>query len=458
MAALKFADSHQMIAYLEKYIENANFDEIVDFLNANPIRYALTVCPTVYVPYIEQFWSSVKAKPINEETEIRAKVNGKKIVITESSVWRNLQLNDADEFNDVFNTPSHTKKIFVNMRRQGKDFLGTLTPLFATMLIQPQADMGEGLGQSINPQHSSTTTSPSTIEPILVPSSSQPKKTQKHRKTIRKATKLPQTSRPSEPVADEAVNKKWEDSVVSATSLDAEHDSGTINRNQSTAIPNDLFPQGIGSSGRPRRQETKGTDLLKQGLRVCLNSLMIHHSEELTHIKALEITNLKKRFKKLERKNKSRTLQLKQMVYKARVESFEESLGYQEDASKQGRKILKINQHKEVNTTDVNVVEKEISVVEPVTTASVNVNVASPTTTTVADIIDQEDIILAQTLMAIKSTRLKEKSITPVKVKGKDKISYDAEVAQRIQAELDEEVRLEREKEEEASNAVLIEE
>ncbi|GJW99877.1 putative ribonuclease H-like domain-containing protein [Tanacetum coccineum] len=30
-----------MVAYLEKYTEHANFDEIVDFLNASPIRYAL---------------------------------------------------------------------------------------------------------------------------------------------------------------------------------------------------------------------------------------------------------------------------------------------------------------------------------------------------------------------------------------------------------------------------------
>ncbi|GJW00051.1 hypothetical protein Tco_1555302 [Tanacetum coccineum] len=42
MEALKFADSHNMVAYLEKSTKNADFDEIVDFLNANPIRYALT--------------------------------------------------------------------------------------------------------------------------------------------------------------------------------------------------------------------------------------------------------------------------------------------------------------------------------------------------------------------------------------------------------------------------------
>ncbi|GKE64522.1 hypothetical protein Tco_1518683, partial [Tanacetum coccineum] len=42
MEALKFVDSHNMVAYLEKSTENVDFDEIVDFLNANPIRYALT--------------------------------------------------------------------------------------------------------------------------------------------------------------------------------------------------------------------------------------------------------------------------------------------------------------------------------------------------------------------------------------------------------------------------------
>ncbi|GKC14398.1 hypothetical protein Tco_1011180 [Tanacetum coccineum] len=46
----------------------------------------------------------------------------------------------------------------------------------------------------------------------------------------------------------------------------------------------------------------------------------------------------------------------------------------------------------------------------------------------------------------------------PLKVKGKDQIEYNIDVAQRLQAELDEEVRLEREREEEASNVALIEE
>ncbi|GJY96883.1 putative ribonuclease H-like domain-containing protein [Tanacetum coccineum] len=80
----------------DKSTENADFDEIVDFINANPIRYALIISPAIYVSYIEQFWSIVKTKIVNNETQIRAKVDGKTIVITESSVRRDLHFNDED--------------------------------------------------------------------------------------------------------------------------------------------------------------------------------------------------------------------------------------------------------------------------------------------------------------------------------------------------------------------------
>nr|GEW09729.1 putative reverse transcriptase domain-containing protein [Tanacetum cinerariifolium] len=43
----------------------------------------------------------------------------------------------------IYVTPSHTKKILANMKRQGKDFFGKVTPLFETMMVQPQEDMDE---------------------------------------------------------------------------------------------------------------------------------------------------------------------------------------------------------------------------------------------------------------------------------------------------------------------------
>ncbi|GJZ60665.1 hypothetical protein Tco_0616481 [Tanacetum coccineum] len=91
-------------------------------------------------------------------------------------------------FNDEYDTP--TKKVFANMRRKGKDFSGTVTPLFPSML-GTQAVEGEGSGQPTKPKHTPTIASPSHVELIpTIASLSHPKKTHKHRKTKRKATEI----------------------------------------------------------------------------------------------------------------------------------------------------------------------------------------------------------------------------------------------------------------------------
>ncbi|GJW48741.1 hypothetical protein Tco_0080387 [Tanacetum coccineum] len=96
MANLKFADTHNMVAFLSKPDESDAFEQIVDFLNAHPIKYALTVNPTIYTSCIERFWSTVKAKTISGEVQLHALVDGKKIIVTESTVRRDLQLEDAE--------------------------------------------------------------------------------------------------------------------------------------------------------------------------------------------------------------------------------------------------------------------------------------------------------------------------------------------------------------------------
>ncbi|GJW96830.1 hypothetical protein Tco_0178638 [Tanacetum coccineum] len=94
MSNLKFADTHNLVAFLSKLAESEGFEQIVDFLNAHPIRYALTINPTIYIFCIKQLWSTVKAKTINGEEQLHALVDGKKIIITESSVRSDLQLAD----------------------------------------------------------------------------------------------------------------------------------------------------------------------------------------------------------------------------------------------------------------------------------------------------------------------------------------------------------------------------
>ncbi|GJV74520.1 hypothetical protein Tco_1506104 [Tanacetum coccineum] len=204
MSAPKFDDSYNMVAFLAKPTESDGFKQILDFLNANPIKYALTVNPTIYTSCIEQFWATTKVKTVNGEVQLQALVDGKKVIITETSVRRDLQLEDAEgieclpnadifeqlalmEFvqvfldkqvcdmsthDEIFVTPSYTNKVFGNMKRIGKGFSKAVTPLFLTMMVQAQEEMGEGSAMPTYPHHT----------PIIQPSTSQPQKKQSRRK------------------------------------------------------------------------------------------------------------------------------------------------------------------------------------------------------------------------------------------------------------------------------------
>ncbi|GJZ66827.1 hypothetical protein Tco_0630067 [Tanacetum coccineum] len=67
MSTPKVTETHNLIAFLGKTKESSGFEEIIDFLNANQIHYALTVNPTIYTSCIEQFWATTKVKTVNEE-------------------------------------------------------------------------------------------------------------------------------------------------------------------------------------------------------------------------------------------------------------------------------------------------------------------------------------------------------------------------------------------------------
>nr|GEY49997.1 zinc finger, RING/FYVE/PHD-type [Tanacetum cinerariifolium] len=75
---------------------NVDFHQIVDFIEASNIRYALTINLTVYVSHIRRFWSTARIKTTNEGTKILATVDGKPRTISESSIRRNLKLKDEE--------------------------------------------------------------------------------------------------------------------------------------------------------------------------------------------------------------------------------------------------------------------------------------------------------------------------------------------------------------------------
>ncbi|GJZ85245.1 hypothetical protein Tco_0650584 [Tanacetum coccineum] len=76
----------------------------------------------------------------------------------------------------------------------------------------------------------------------------------------KRTTEISQSSGPIPLVTDETVIKEWEDimerAATTASSLEAEQDSGNINRTQSMATLNESFPQGTDSGSGPRCQDT----------------------------------------------------------------------------------------------------------------------------------------------------------------------------------------------------------
>nr|GFB12798.1 hypothetical protein [Tanacetum cinerariifolium] len=96
MSTPTYAKTYNLIAFLEKPSESDGFEQIIDFLNANQIKYALKVSPTIYTSCIKQFWTTIKIKTVNDDVWLQALIDRKKVVINEASIRNALKLNDAE--------------------------------------------------------------------------------------------------------------------------------------------------------------------------------------------------------------------------------------------------------------------------------------------------------------------------------------------------------------------------
>ncbi|GJQ91833.1 hypothetical protein Tco_0002972 [Tanacetum coccineum] len=411
---------------------------------------------------------------------LQALVDGKKIVVIEAYVRRNLQLDDEEgtdclpnatifeeltrmsakttawnEFSSTMASAiiclatnqkfNFSKYIFESMVKKLDNIVKFLmyprvTPLFPTMVVQAQEEIDEGSAMPTDPHHT----------PIITqPSSSQPQRKQKSRRPKEKDTRVHQSSVPSDPtnVADEAVNEE----------------------------PN------------------------------CSSSRDYKFKEESQEVKE-ERGSRTHKLRKLYKVGKSARV----------VSSNEASLGDQEDASKQERKIHDIDDDEDITLENVHdddimfdvsdlageevFVEKEVLVKEVSDVGQVNTATVSTASTILvsAATITEDEITLAQALAELKSakpttatsTRSKAKGLViheeeqattltissqqpsqvkvqdkgkgilveePVKyIKKKDQIRIDEELAFKLQAEEEEEERLAREKVE--ANVALTEE
>ncbi|GKC54836.1 hypothetical protein Tco_1077581, partial [Tanacetum coccineum] len=127
------------------------------------------------------------------------------------------------------------------------------------------------------------------------------------RRSKRKDTEVPQPSGPTINLADKAVNEEMDNSLVrvatTASSLEVEHGCGNIIKTRSKATPNE--PSSIGTSlggNTPRSDEDslKLKELME--LYTNLQNRVIDLEKTKTS-QAQEITSLKRRVKRLEKKN-----------------------------------------------------------------------------------------------------------------------------------------------------------
>ncbi|GJY29597.1 hypothetical protein Tco_0405364 [Tanacetum coccineum] len=323
-------------------------------------------------------------------------------------VFLDKQVEGMSKHKEIYVTPSHTKKVFANMKRQGKDFSSRDTPLFPTMIVQAQEQVGEGSEIPTDSHHTPTTTQPSTSKP----------------------------------------QKKY--------------------------VPTHSNDPLLSGEDRLKLNEL---------MELCTSlSQRVLDLEKTKTSQAAEITKLKERVKKLEKKGGSRTHRLRRL-YKvgrsARVVSFEdEGLGDQEDASKQGRKIDEIDQDAEVTLIDetqgrygdnlmfdigvldneqdmaekeVDMAKNDVSTDDRVTTAGEVVTTANVVTLIeikaakpkARGVIVQEPSEFKTTTSPSQPSQLpqakdkgKAKMVEPEKaLKKKDQIMFDKELAARLQAE-----------------------
>ncbi|GJW68696.1 hypothetical protein Tco_0123120 [Tanacetum coccineum] len=169
MTTLQFTDTHNLVVFLSKRVESEGFEQIV--------------------------------KTVNGEVQLQALVDGKKIIVTEEFVRRDLQLNDEEGTDCLSNAT-----IFEELTRMGakttgwNEFGSTMASaiiclatnqkfnfskyIFESMVknlenVSAQEEMGEGSVNPTDPHHTPT---------IIQPSTSQPQKKQKPRKPKRKDT------------------------------------------------------------------------------------------------------------------------------------------------------------------------------------------------------------------------------------------------------------------------------
>ncbi|GKB99940.1 putative ribonuclease H-like domain-containing protein [Tanacetum coccineum] len=249
----------------------------------------------------------------------------------------------------------------------------------------------------------------------IIPPSTQPQKKQQPRKLKRKDTQVPQPSDPVKHIADEAIYKELGDSLVravtTASSLEAEQENGGGPRCQESM--GDTTAQTRFESVFKHSNDsllTRGNTLRSDEDRLKLDELMALCTTLQNRVLGLEktkttqhneITSLKRRVKKLEKKNRSRTHRLKRLY---KVDEEITLISVHDMNVFAGEEVVE-EVVEVINTTKLIIDVARVNVVGDIVST---VNVATTTTTIITTV---EDITLAQAFEEMKNTKPKKEGV-----------------------------------------------
>ncbi|GKE32098.1 hypothetical protein Tco_1451420, partial [Tanacetum coccineum] len=102
MAALKYRDEHNKVGYIKKPKGSDDYHQVLDFLRASHLRYALTHEPIIFDSLVKQFWSTTSLRvPELGSPAILATIDRTPYTITKESVRSHLQLDDDGGVEDL---------------------------------------------------------------------------------------------------------------------------------------------------------------------------------------------------------------------------------------------------------------------------------------------------------------------------------------------------------------------
>ncbi|GKA75041.1 hypothetical protein Tco_0781419 [Tanacetum coccineum] len=331
-------------------------------------------------------------------------------------VFLDNQVDDMTIHHTKYTSPALTQKVFENMRRVGKGFYGNETPLFDTMLVQPQTQADEDVKMHVDEEQPATASAPSISEPQDQPS-------------------IPHDSLEQEPTHSSPY-----DSPLTGVNL-------------------------------PRSEE--GSLQLAELMALCITlHRKVDALEKDKLAQATKILSLKKRVEKLEKRRKSKPSVLRigsatRISLVDETQRLDDDLIFDTTADLGGEEVVV----KPAETSVGAALDVEVSAAEPavttvsslVTTNSVTITAVEPVITTTKPkakgITIQEPLVTQKiTVSFISSSKGKVIMIESEKpVKIKDLSAHDEQVAKDLHDKFQVELEKEAKRQEEASMAALAE-